>query len=203
MTREPTPCREGDHGKFEITERDGWARLGKLHTSTHVLNTPCLLPVINPNIRTVEPREMWEKYGFEALITNSYVIWKNERLKDEALADGVHKLLDYPGVIMTDSGTFQNYVYGDVEVGVEEIVAFQREIDVDIATMLDVFATPDMSREEVQQAVQETISRAPASLDAAGQTMLNGPIQGGIHSDLRKESAVGMAESHERAALSR
>ena len=143
MTHEPTPCREGDHGKFEITDRDGWARLGKLHSSTHVLKTPCLLPVINPNIRTVEPREMWEKYGFEALITNSYVIWKHEQLKEKALTDGVHSLLDYPGVIMTDSGTFQNYVYGDVEVGVEEIVNFQREIGVDIATMLDVFGTPD------------------------------------------------------------
>jgi 7-cyano-7-deazaguanine tRNA-ribosyltransferase len=132
MTREANPCREGDHGKFEMTERDGWARLGKLHTSTHVLNTPCLLPVINPNIRTVEPRELWERYGFEALITNSYVIWKHEKLKSKALSDGVHDLLDYPGVVMTDSGTFQNYVYGDVEVGVEEIVEFQREIGVDI-----------------------------------------------------------------------
>ena len=194
MTHEPTPCREGDHGKFEITDRDGWARLGKLHTSTHVLKTPCLLPVINPNIRTVEPRELWEQYGFEALITNSYVIWKHEKLKEQAIAGGVHKLLDYPGVIMTDSGTFQNYVYGDVEVGVEEIVNFQREIDVDIATMLDVFGTPDMTKEEVEQAVQETISRAKASLEAAGETMLNGPIQGGIHSDLRKDSAVGMGE---------
>ena len=194
MTREPTPCREGDHGKFEITERDGWARLGKLHTSTHLLKTPCLLPVINPNIRTVEPREMWEQYGFEALITNSYVIWKHERLKEQALADGVHKLLDYPGVIMTDSGTFQNYVYGDVEVGVEEIVSFQRDIGVDIGTMLDVFGTPDMTKEEVEEAVQETIKRSPASLEAAGETMLNGPIQGGIHSDLRKQSAIGMGE---------
>jgi len=192
MTREPTPCREGDHGKFEITERDGWARLGKLHTSTHVLKTPCLLPVINPNIRTVEPREMWEQYGFEALITNSYVIWKHEKLKEQAVEDGVHKLLDYPGVIMTDSGTFQNYVYGDVEVGVEEIVTFQRDIGVDIATMLDVFGTPDMTKEEVEKAVQETISRSAVSLEAAGETMLNGPIQGGVHSDLRKQSAIGM-----------
>ena len=192
MTHGPTPCREGDHGKFEITERDGWARLGKLHSSTHILNTPCLLPVINPNIRTVEPREMWEKYGFEALITNSYVIWKHDPLKEQALADGVHKLLDYPGLIMTDSGTFQNYIYGDVEVGVEEIVNFQREIGVDIATMLDVFGTPDMTKEEVEDAVKETISRSTASLDAAGDTMLNGPIQGGIFADLRKESAVGM-----------
>jgi len=192
MTHEPTPCREGDHGKFEITDRDGWARLGKLHSSTHVLNTPCLLPVINPNIRTVEPREMWEKYGFEALITNSYVIWKHEQLKEQALADGVHTLLDYPGVIMTDSGTFQNYVYGDVEVGVEEIVNFQREIGVDIATMLDVFGTPDMTEEEVEQAVGETISRSTVSLDAARGTMLNGPIQGGIFPELRKQSAQGM-----------
>ena len=194
MTREATPCREGDHGKFEITERDGWARLGKFHTSTHVLNTPCLLPVINPNIRTVEPREMWEKYGFEALITNSYVIWKHEKLKEKALSNGVHELLDYPGVIMTDSGTFQNYVYGDVEVGVEEIVQFQRDIGVDIATMLDVFGTPDMSKEEVEEAVRETISRAPASIQAAETTLLNGPVQGGTHPDLREASARGMAE---------
>jgi len=176
-----------------MTDRDGWARLGKLHTSTHVLNTPCLLPVINPNIRTVEPRELWERYGFEALITNSYVIWKHEKLKSKALSDGVHDLLDYPGVVMTDSGTFQNYVYGDVEVGVEEIVEFQREIGVDIGTMLDVFGTPDMTKEEVASAVQETIARSEASIHAAGETLLNGPIQGGVHADLRAESAIGMA----------
>ena len=177
-----------------MTERDGWARLGKLHTSTHVLNTPCLLPVINPNIRTVEPRELWEKYGFEALITNSYVIWKHDKLKSSALSDGVHSLLDYPGVIMTDSGTFQNYVYGDVEVGVEEIVSFQKEIGVDIATMLDVFGTPDMTKEEVSDAVEETLARAEVSINAAEGTMLNGPIQGGVHSDLRAKSAIGMSQ---------
>jgi 7-cyano-7-deazaguanine tRNA-ribosyltransferase len=189
MTRKAVPCREGDHGRFEITERDGWSRLGRLHTDTHVLNTPALLPVINPNIRTVEPREMWERYGFEALITNSYVIWKHDRLKAEAVENGVHNLLDYPGVIMTDSGTFQNYVYGDVEVGVAEIVEFQREIGVDIATMLDVFGTPQMSREEIESAVRVTSERGPESLDAAKDTLLNGPIQGGVHADMRKLSA--------------
>ncbi|GIS43950.1 MAG: hypothetical protein Ct9H90mP16_10200 [Candidatus Poseidoniales archaeon] len=95
---------------------------------------------------------------------------------------------------MTDSGTFQNYVYGDVEVGIEEIVTFQREIGVDIATMLDVFGTPDMTKEEVEEAVRETIARAGVSIDAAEGTLLNGPIQGGVHADLRAKSAVGMAE---------
>ena len=191
---EPKPCREQDEGKFEISYRDGQARLGKLHTKHGILQTPCLLPVINPNIRTIEPNEMWNKYGIQALITNSYVIWKHDELKKKALADGVHSLLDYPGVIMTDSGTFQSYVYGDVEVGVEDIVKFQNDIGVDIATMLDVFTRPDMTFEEVEEAVDETLDRADKSIIAANGTMLNGPIQGGIFPELRVKSAKGMSE---------
>lgn len=190
---DPKPCREKDEGRFEISTRDGQARLGKLHTKHGILETPCLLPVINPNIRTIEPREMWDKYGIQALITNSYVIWKHENLKDSALADGVHKLIDYPGVIMTDSGTFQSYVYGDVEVGVEEIVQFQKDIGVDIATMLDVFSRPDMTYSQVEKAVDETLERATISIETAGSVMLNGPIQGGLFPKLRAKSAVGMS----------
>ncbi|MEL0100962.1 MAG: tRNA guanosine(15) transglycosylase TgtA, partial [Euryarchaeota archaeon] len=149
--------------------------------------------VINPNIRTIEPREMWEKYGIEALITNSYVIWKHEELRNEALENGVHKLLDYPGVIMTDSGTFQSYVYGDVEVEVSEIAEFQNKIGVDIATMLDVFSRPDMKYSEVENAVDETIKRAQESIDSANGTMMNGPVQGGLFPDLRAKSARGMS----------
>ena len=194
-TREnPKPCREKDEGKFEITIRDGQARLGKLHTKHGIVETPCLLPVINPNIRTIEPREMWDKYGIQALITNSYVIWKHDKLKIVALENGVHSLIDYPGMIMTDSGTFQSYVYGDVEVGVEEIVQFQKDIGVDVATMLDVFTRPDMKFSEVERAVIETIERGKISVDTADEMMLNGPIQGGLYPDLRAKSAKGMSE---------
>lgn len=194
-TREdPKPCREKDEGKFEITIRDGQARLGKLHTKHGIVETPCLLPVINPNIRTIEPREMWDKYGIQALITNSYVIWKHDKLKDVALENGVHSLIDYPGMIMTDSGTFQSYVYGDVEVGVEEIVQFQKDIGVDVATMLDVFTRPDMKFSEVEKAVIETIERGKISVDTANETMLNGPIQGGLYPELRAKSARGMSD---------
>ena len=71
---------------------------------------------------------MWDRYGIQGLITNSYIIWKHDELKQHALEKGVHGLIDYPGVIMTDSGTFQSYVYGDVEVGVEEIVNFNARL---------------------------------------------------------------------------
>jgi len=191
---DPKPCRDGDNGKFELIARDGRARIGKLHTSHGMLETPALLPVINPNIRTIEPREMWDRYGIQGLITNSYIIWKHDDLKRHAMEKGVHDLIDYPGVVMTDSGTFQSYVYGDVEVGVEEIVEFQRSIGVDIATMLDVFSRPDMTEREVKEAVETTIERCETSLKAAQGVMLNGPIQGGIYRDLRKQSAQGMGQ---------
>ena len=191
---DPEPCRAGDEGLFEVTVRDGRARLGKLHTKHGILTTPALLPVINPNIRTIEPREMWDRYGIGALITNSYIIRKHPELSDKALKDGVHALLDYPGVVMTDSGTFQAYVYGDIDVGVDEIVEFQRNIGVDIATMLDVFSRPDMTHSEVQNAVMETINRSEISIHSAQGTMLNGPIQGGIYPELREISATEMAK---------
>ncbi len=190
---DPEPCREQDVGLFEVTNRDGRARLGRLHTKHGILETPALLPVINPNIRTIEPREMWDRYGISALITNSYIIWKHEHLKEQAIKDGVHSLIDFPGVIMTDSGTFQAYIYGDVEVGVEQIVEFQKSIGVDIATMLDVFTRPDMTEEEVKSAVLETDARASISIESAGNTMINGPIQGGLFKELRTLSAQKMA----------
>ena len=190
----PLPCQNHDLGKFEILSRDGAARIGRLHTNHGVLNTPMLLPVVNPNIRTIEPREMWEEYGIEGLITNSYIIWKHQKLKEVALSDGVHNLLDFPGIIVTDSGTFQSYVYGDVEVGVSEIVEFQRDIGVDIGTMLDVFGRPDMSFSELESAVEETANRASESLEVAGDNLLlNGPIQGGINDDLRARSGYLMS----------
>ena len=190
---ETSPCRPQDLGKFELKERDGVARTGRLFTNHGILETPMLLPVVNPNIRTIEPREMWDDFGVQALITNSYVIWKHEKLRVPALKNGVHELLDFPGIIVTDSGTFQSYVYGDIDVGVEEIVAFQRDIGVDIGTMLDVFGRPDQSVEELRDAVSKTIERATSSLDEAGPSLLlNGPIQGGIHDFLRSESAEKM-----------
>ena len=124
MPSQPDPCREQDLGLFEITKRDGFARIGRFHTLHGSFTTPLLLPVVNPNIRTIDPREMWESFGVEALITNSYVIWKNDELRSRALKEGIHATLDFPGAIVTDSGTFQSYVYGDVEVEPREIVAF-------------------------------------------------------------------------------
>ena len=62
---------------------------------------------------------------------------------------------------------------------------FQREIGVDVGTMLDVFGRPDMSREEAENSVNETYSTFYHYPEAGDPILLNGPIQGGVYEDLR------------------
>ena len=78
---------------------------------------------------------------------------------------------------------------------------FQREIGVDVGTMLDVFGRPDMSREEAENSVNETYNRVSLSLSEAGDSiLLNGPIQGGVYEDLRAKSAELMSRVDESGA---
>ena len=55
---DPKPCRDNDNGKFEITTRDGQARLGKIHTSHGIVETPCLLPVSYTHLTLPTNREV-------------------------------------------------------------------------------------------------------------------------------------------------
>ena len=57
---------------FEINKRDGLARLGKIKTKHGVLDTPTLLPVVNPKIMTLTMEELAES-GAQGIITNSYI----------------------------------------------------------------------------------------------------------------------------------
>jgi len=73
---------------FEVTRRDGLARIGRLQTRHGFLETPALLPVVNPNRPTIPPREMAERFQVKALITNAYVLHRGE-WREKALAEAV------------------------------------------------------------------------------------------------------------------
>ncbi len=187
---------------FDIVDRAAAGRIGRFQTAHGTVTTPTLMPVVNPNIDLVSPQEMRDRFGCEMVITNSYVIHKHDHLREQALSEGVHKVIDWDGPIMTDSGTFQMYVYGDVEVGPNEIVEFQKNMGVDVATCLDLFVTPDMTREEAEHAVATTLERTAAAarlmrgdgespgIDPDGKSLINATVQGGLHADLRQACAA-------------
>ena len=173
---------------FEINKRDGLARLGKIKTKHGVLDTPTLLPVVNPKIMTLSMEELAE-CGAQGIITNSYIIYKNPKLKEVAEDKGVHGLVNWSGPIMTDSGTFQSHVYGEIEMKPEEILDFQKKIKVDIGTVLDVFCEPETRFEDAKKELEETQKRIEAADANKQDIFLAAPIQGGRHLDLRTKAA--------------
>ena len=177
---------------FEIIRRDGLARIGRFETRAGVLETPALLPVVNPKISTVTPAELYSEFGFRALITNSYIIRNTDGLREKAQSEGLHSLLNFPGIIMTDSGTFQSHMYGEVEVSNKDIIEFQKSIGSDIGTVLDIFTEPFWTKEQTAGSIRVTLERTAEAASVKEDMMIAGVVQGSVYPDLREMCASEM-----------
>lgn len=174
---------------FEVRSRDMLARIGRLKTKSGMIETPVLLPVINLAIQPISPKAMGNEFDCEALITNAYILKKQRG--EEAAEKGIHELLDFDGVIMTDSGAYQILVYGKVDVSPAEIVHYQERISTDIATILDIPTSWHTTKEYAKHTVDETIKRAKqlAKIKTRDDVLWVAPIQGGQYLDLVAYSA--------------
>ncbi|GAB6101914.1 tRNA guanosine(15) transglycosylase TgtA [Thermococcus atlanticus] len=173
--------------KFEIRARDAAGRIGRLEVNGKKIETPAIMPVINPKQLIVSPAELKEM-GFGMIITNSYIIYKDEELRRRALEEGIHGLLGYDGIIEVDSGSFQLMRYGGIEVTNREIIEFQHEIGVDIGTFLDIPTIPDAPREKAEEDLRITLERAREAEEVKSIAM-NAAVQGSTYPDLRTYAA--------------
>lgn len=179
---------------FEVKEKALLGRIGKLKTKSCTVETPLLFPVINSATQLVHPRKIREELGFEALITNAYIL--KQRFKNEPIDKGLHCFLDFNGAIMTDSGAYQILVYGDIQTTPEEIVEYQEQIDSDIATILDIPTGWKISEQQAEKTVNKTLKRARQffKIKSRNDILWVGPIQGGRHLNLVAKSAKEMAK---------
>ncbi|MEM2341799.1 MAG: tRNA guanosine(15) transglycosylase TgtA [Candidatus Bathyarchaeia archaeon] len=180
--------------EFEVRDRDLLARIGRLKTRNGIIETPIFLPVINPVKDVVAPKILWEDFGCKALITNAYITRKH--FSKEAEEKGIHNILGFPGVIMTDSGAYQILAYGSIDVTNEEIIRYQENIGSNIATILDVPTGWNVSLEYAKYTVEETLRRAREleRLKSRADIAWVGPIQGGCYIDLVATSAMEMGK---------
>jgi len=178
---------------FELKERDAGGRLGRLRVHGHVLETPLFLPVVNPNIPVISPKEMEEEFGLRALMANAYIISRIPAVKEKALEEGVHRALGFTGAIFTDSGAYQSF-RGEVEVAQSLVVRLQEEMRVDVGVMLDV-PSREESPEETRRAVLETAARAEEwqRTRRGGKVAWEGVVQGGAFLDLVRLSCRKMS----------
>jgi len=176
---------------FEVDRYDAAGRLGELKVprADVTVETPALLPVINPHIQTISPAQLESEFGAEILITNSYVLYGSDELREPALERGLHDLLDFSGAIVTDSGSFQLAEYGDIDVTTPEILEFQREIGSDLGTPVDIPTPPDVKRERAADELATTEDRLEVARGAdTGEMLVNAPVQGSTFADLRESA---------------
>jgi 7-cyano-7-deazaguanine tRNA-ribosyltransferase len=179
---------------FEVKDKELAGRIGKLKTKSGIIETPAFFPVVNPFKQHYDvPISKIREIGFTQVITNSYII-KN-RLGDEAKRLGVHKVVGFDLIVMTDSGAYQILEYGRDKVPIDpiEIVKYQEDINSDIAVIADIPTRDDASYTEALESVKETLRRAKlvSPLIEDSSTLWVLPIQGGVYTELVKISAEG------------
>ncbi|MHA1448276.1 MAG: tRNA guanosine(15) transglycosylase TgtA [Candidatus Hodarchaeales archaeon] len=178
---------------FTIRSKDGMGRIGTLETASGTVETPALMPVLNPRKLTIKPSEL-TGLGAEIFITNSYLIYRDEELREIVSEKGLHGYLGFNGPVMTDSGAFQLMLYGDIEINNREITAYQEKIQTDIGVFLDV-PVKKGKRKDYEKALEITNERALEHIEHRKETNLiwTGPVQGGPYPDLVEKAAQKMA----------
>ena len=183
--------------KFEIEDVDALARLGQISLNGKEMITPNLFPVVHPSRNIIAPQDL-KTFGAQCLFTNAYIIYKNEKLRPKVLKNGLHEYLNYDGIIATDSGAFQQYMYNkdSFEIDATTIERFQEDIGSDLPVILDIPVQLDDNYEIAKEKVNTTIERAKDNISRRSrpESYWFGPLHGGTHFDLLKESTIEMSK---------
>nr|MDO8112600.1 tRNA guanosine(15) transglycosylase TgtA [Candidatus Sigynarchaeota archaeon] len=176
---------------FEITAKEGMGRLGKLEINGKAMQTPNILPVVHPKWQIIPPAELRSRFGVDAIFTNAYIISRDDALRPAVLEKGVHAHLGFDGIIATDSGAFQHYMYGTDDLKAEDIESFQEAIGSDLGVILDQPVQVDDSRDVATTKVKTTIQRAADNVRRrkSPATAWYGPVHGSRYHDLLELSA--------------
>ncbi|GAA5818106.1 MAG: tRNA-guanine(15) transglycosylase [Methanobrevibacter sp. CfCl-M3] len=179
--------------KFTIKNKDSRGRIGVFETKHGLVRTPNLMPVIHPGKQTIDIN----KFGVDIVITNAYIVYKDEKLRNEALNYGIHNLINFDKSVMTDSGSYQLSVYGNLEISNQEIIEFQEAIKTDIGTSLDIPTAPYSTRAKAEKDLEITFNRAKEAKKIRDskkmEILLNSVVQGSTFSDLRAKSAKDLS----------
>lgn len=163
-------------------------------------------------VKTVGSEDL-EALGFEQVLSNTYHLSLRPGSDLVERRGGLHKFMSWRGSILTDSGGYQvmslskmrtisddgvrfrSHLDGsEVYLTPERSIEIQGELGVDISMMLDECAPYPCSRDEAANAMRRTHLWAPRNLSARRESQaVFGIVQGGVHEDLRAESAAFMS----------
>jgi 7-cyano-7-deazaguanine tRNA-ribosyltransferase len=191
----------GSPTNFEVRYTDLAGRIAKLETPHGVIETPAFIPVVHPVHQSVSPKFL-KSLGFDAIITNAYIAF--EHYGDIARKRGIHDIVNFDGVVMTDSGGYQVLEYGSINVKASTIAQFEKDIRSDICIPLDKPTGYGLDYHTARNYVEQTLTNAKDTLSLvlensneseisrqndAHAPIWAGPVQGAEHFDLVRYSA--------------
>ncbi|MDR1536162.1 MAG: tRNA guanosine(34) transglycosylase Tgt [Planctomycetota bacterium] len=200
---------------FRISARDGPARAGILDTPHGRVETPLFMVVgTAASVKGLTGGEL-RRAGAEMLLANAYHLAVRPGAPALAERGGLAAFMGWNGPTLTDSGGYQvfslagrrrltpdgvlfnNHVDGgELFLTPEKAVEIQTLIGADVMMCLDVCPPARAGRGEAEAALRLThawAGRARRSWREAGGQALFGIVQGGLHEDLRRESAAFLA----------
>ena len=200
---------------FELikTDKSSRARLGRLTTAHGVIDTPVFMSVgTQGSVKAIDPRELREM-GTQIILGNTYHLNIRPGMEIIRAAGGLHRFINWPHPILTDSGGFQVFSLATIRkiqahgvefrshldgsllfLGPKEAMGIQRELGSDIAMVFDDCPAHTSTPRELRAAVERTIRWAGECREqprAEGQKVF-GIVQGGINAAMREECAKAL-----------
>ena len=112
MLRKPEPERVTIG--FEVLARDGAARRGRLATAHGAVDTPAFMPVgTAATVKAMTPEGVAAS-GAQILLGNTYHLMLRPGAERVAALGGLHRFMNWPHPILSDSGGFQVMSLGQV-----------------------------------------------------------------------------------------
>lgn len=195
---------------------DGAARAGTITTAHGTISTPVFMPVGTAGTVKAMTADAVRSTGASIVLGNTYHLMLRPGSQRVAAMGGLHRMMDWPGPILTDSGgfqvmslaklrkldadgvTFQSHLDGSRHrLTPERSVDIQFDLDATISMVLDECtpfpATPDQARDSMELSLRWAGRSKEAFREREGYGLF-GIVQGSVYPDLRKRSADALVQ---------
>ncbi len=198
------------------------ARAGLLRTAHGVIETPVFMPVgTQATVKGLSSRDLAEDLGVRLLLANTYHLYLRPGAETIRTLGGLHRFMDWPHAILTDSGgfqvfslsglrkiddggvVFQSHLNGDAHrFTPESTVDAQLAFGSDILMALDECPEFPVSHESARESMRRTVRwarqaaahHARRTAEMESRHALFPIVQGSTYADLRRECATELAE---------
>lgn len=205
------------HLNFQIEKKDSGsrARLGQLSTAHSTFETPMFMPVgTRGTVKTLTNQHL-KDVGAQIILGNTYHLLLRPGIDVINAAGGLHEFMNWDRSLLTDSGGFQVFSLSALRkinedgvhfqshidgarcfIGPKESMDMQRALGSDIVMAFDECAPYPAERADVERALERTTRWAEICRNYELQSHQNlfGIVQGGVHTDLRQQSAEALTK---------